>query len=76
MFLEETFLAYLVGATLVVASKFDIINIDQLHLFMIRHSITVLFCVPTLLLLMNNDPSLKLRLIGIGGEVCPKVCLV
>jgi non-ribosomal peptide synthetase component F len=76
MFFEETFLAYLVGATLVVASKSDVLNTDRLHLFLIRHSITVLCCVPTLLLLMNNDPALKLRLINTGGEACPKVLLI
>jgi non-ribosomal peptide synthetase component F len=74
MFFEETFLAYLVGATLVIASKSDVLNTDCLHLFFIRHSITVLNCVPTLLLLMNNDPALKLRLINTGGEACPQVC--
>jgi non-ribosomal peptide synthetase component F len=76
LFFEETFLAYLVGATIVIASKSDVINTDRLHLFMIRHSITALFCVPTLLMLMNNDPALKLRLINTGGEACPKVSLI
>jgi non-ribosomal peptide synthetase component F len=76
MFFEETFLAYLVGATLVIASKSDVINTDRLHLFFVQHSITVLFCVPTLLLLMNNDPNLKLRLINAGGEACPQVSIV
>jgi non-ribosomal peptide synthetase component F len=76
LFFEETFLAYLVGATFVVASKSDVLNTDRLHLFFIRYSITVLFCVPTLLLLMNNDPALKLRLINTGGEACPQVFLV
>jgi non-ribosomal peptide synthetase component F len=76
MFFEETFLAYLVGATLVIASASDVLSIDQLHLFFIRHSITVLFCVPTLLLLMKNDPALKLRLINTGGEACPQVDIV
>jgi non-ribosomal peptide synthetase component F len=73
LFFEESFLAYLVGATVVIASKSDVLNTDRLHLFFIRHSITVLFCVPTLLLLMKNDPALKLRLINTGGEACPKV---
>jgi non-ribosomal peptide synthetase component F len=73
MFFEEAFLAYLVGATIVIASKSDVLNTDRLHLFFIRHSITVLVCVPTLLLLMNNDPALKLRLINVGGEACPQV---
>jgi non-ribosomal peptide synthetase component F len=76
LFFEETFLAYLVGATLAIASKSDVLNTDRLHLFMIRHSITALFCVPTLLLLMTNDPALKLRLINTGGEACPKVSLM
>jgi non-ribosomal peptide synthetase component F len=75
LFFEETFLAYLVGATLVIASKSDVLNTDRLHLFFIQHTITVLFCVPTLLLLMNNDPALKLRLINTGGEACPQVFL-
>ena len=73
MFFEEAFLAYLVGATIVIASKSDVLNTDRLHLFFIRHSITVLFCVPTLLLLMNNDPAIQLRLINTGGEACPQV---
>ncbi|CAF4041777.1 unnamed protein product [Adineta steineri] len=73
MFLEETFLSYFVGATLVIASKMDILNSDRLHLFFIHHSITVLFCVPTLLFLMNNDSALKLRLINTGGEVCSQI---
>ncbi|UJR16975.1 hypothetical protein I4U23_003873 [Adineta vaga] len=72
MFLEETFLSYSVGATLVIPSKMDILNSDKLHQFFIHHSITVLFCVPTLLLLMHNDPALKLRLINTGGEACPQ----
>jgi hypothetical protein len=76
MFLEETFLTYLVGATLVIVSKSDVLNTDRLHLFFIHHSITVLCCVPTLLLLMKNDPALQLRLINAGGEVCPQVCFV
>jgi non-ribosomal peptide synthetase component F len=76
LFFEETFLTYLVGATLVIASKSDVLNTDCLHLFFIHQSITVLFCVPTLLLLMKNDPSLKLRLINTGGEACPQVDIV
>ena len=73
MFFEETFLAYLVGATLVIASKLESLTTDRLHLFFIRHSITVLACVPTLLLLMHNDSAMKLRLINVGGEACPLV---
>ena len=75
MFFEETFLTYLVGATMAIASKSDVLLSDLLHLFFIRHSITILFCVPTLLLLMNNDSRLKLRLLNVGGESFPQALI-
>ncbi|UJR13147.1 hypothetical protein I4U23_000171 [Adineta vaga] len=75
LFLEETFLTYLVGATMVIGSKSDVLNTDRLHLFLIHHSVTVIFSVPTLLLLLHNDPALKLRLLNVGGEALPKTLI-
>ncbi|CAF0857638.1 unnamed protein product [Rotaria sordida] len=71
-FFMETFAAYLVGATLAIPSKSDLLNTDRIHVFLIDHAVTVLSTVPTLLLLINNDPALRLRLINIGGESCPQ----
>ncbi len=69
MWCEETWISYLVGATLYVADAITAKSIDELDQVLRKHSITVLHAVPSLLAVMEDDiPSL--RLINAGGEAC------
>ena len=71
MSFEEIWISYLVGATLWLAPKEVASDPDALPLALIENKITVLHAVPTLLALFNQDvPSL--RLINLGGEMCPQ----
>ena len=68
--MEEIWIPYLVGASLVVASAEMLGEADRLPDVMSAHGITVLDTVPTLLAMLSRDvPSL--RLIILGGEACP-----
>jgi len=69
MWCEETWLSYLVGASLWAADAILAKSIDELADHLRRNNITVLHAVPSLLAVIDNDiPSL--RLINAGGEAC------
>ena len=68
--LEEIFIPLMVGATLWIANRDTLMSTDRLADVLDRAGITVLDTVPTLLALLGRDvPSL--RVIILGGEVCP-----
>ena len=70
MSLEEVFISYLVGATLVVATPQEVQQVDALPAFLTRAGVTVLHCVPTLLAMLDGDIG-AVRLLNVGGEACP-----
>jgi non-ribosomal peptide synthetase-like protein len=71
MSFEEIWISYLVGATLWIAPKELASDPEALPPALAKNNITVLHAVPTLLALFNVDvPSL--RLINLGGEMCPE----
>ncbi len=71
MSFEEIWIAYLVGATLWLAPKEITGDPDALTAALEENLISVLHAVPTLLALLPRDiPSL--RLINLGGEMCPQ----
>ena len=69
MWFEETWISYLVGATLYISNAITAKSFDKLHQFMNQHKISVLHAVPSLLAIIDDQiPSL--RLINAGGEAC------
>lgn len=71
MSFEEIWISYLTGATLWIAPKEVASDPEALPCALAANRITVLHAVPTLLALFNQDvPSL--RLINLGGEMCPQ----
>ncbi len=70
--MEEIWIPYLVGASLVVASAATLGDADTLPDLMAAAGVTVLDTVPTLLALVSRDIP-TLRLIILGGEACPPV---
>ncbi|ELQ17605.1 amino acid adenylation [Pseudomonas fluorescens BRIP34879] len=71
MSFEEIWIAYLVGATLWLGPKDITGDPEALPRMLTRQRISVLHAVPTLLALFSEDvPSL--RLINLGGEMCPE----
>ena len=67
--LEEIWMAFRSGAALVIGSTELMRSGPQLADFLTQHSVTVLSCVPTLLMMMERDfPTL--RLLIVGGEAC------
>ena len=71
MSFEEIWISYLAGASLWIAPKEITADPDALPLALAAQQITVLHAVPTLLALFSSDiPSL--RLINLGGEMCPE----
>jgi non-ribosomal peptide synthetase-like protein len=71
MSFEEIWISYLVGATLWLASKEIAVDPHALPQALIDNHITVLHAVPTLLALFGQDVP-NLRLINLGGEMCPE----
>ena len=70
MSFEEIWISYLAGATLWIAPKDIASDPEALPLALTANQVTVLHAVPTLLALFTQDvPSL--RLINLGGEMCP-----
>ena len=68
--LEEIFVPYLAGACLWIASRQTLQETDRMADVLNRAGITVLDTVPTLLSMLTGDvPSL--RIIILGGELCP-----
>ena len=75
MSFEEIWISYLVGATLWIAPKDIASDPEALPLALAANGVTVLHAVPTLLALFSQDvPSL--RLINLGGEMCPQSLVV
>ena len=71
MSFEEIWIAYLVGATLWLGPKEISGDPEALPRALAAHHVTVLHAVPTLLALFAEEvPSL--RLINLGGEMCPE----
>jgi len=67
---EEIWLAFYAGATLVAATREMVYAGPELPRLLGEAGVTVLSCVPTLLAMMDADmPSV--RLLILGGEVCP-----
>ena len=68
--IEEIWLAFFAGATLVVGDDEMVHAGAALSQMLADASVTVLSCVPTLLSMMDDDvPSV--RLLILGGEQCP-----
>ncbi|WMW82360.1 amino acid adenylation domain-containing protein [Undibacterium cyanobacteriorum] len=70
MSFEEIWISYLVGASLWIASREVALDADALPQALIKNDITVLHAVPTLLALFSCDVPC-LRIINLGGEMCP-----
>ena len=70
MSFEEIWIAYLVGATLWVGPKDIAGDPETLPRLLAANHVTVLHAVPTLLALFAEDVA-TLRLINLGGEMCP-----
>ena len=75
MSFEEIWISYLVGATLWIAPKDIATDPEALPRALIDNAVTVLHAVPTLLALFNQDVP-GLRLINLGGEMCPQSLVV
>ncbi|WP_286164218.1 Pls/PosA family non-ribosomal peptide synthetase [Azoarcus sp. DN11] len=71
MSFEEIWISYLVGATLWIAPREIIADPDALPRALDDNGVTVLHAVPTLLALFSAEVS-GLRLINLGGEMCPQ----
>ena len=71
MSFEEIWISYLVGATLWIAPKEIAGDPEALPRALIENDITVLHAVPTLLALFAQDVP-GLRIINLGGEMCPQ----
>ncbi|ENX55297.1 hypothetical protein F902_03367 [Acinetobacter higginsii] len=70
MSFEEIWLSYLVGASLWIAPKSLVSDPERLCQTLKQQQITVLHAVPTLLALFPEDVP-NLRIINLGGEMCP-----
>ena len=70
MSFEEIWLSYLVGATLWIAPKSLVSDPERLCKTLQQEQISVLHAVPTLLALFPEDVA-NLRIINLGGEMCP-----
>ena len=69
MWFEETWLSFLVGATIIIADSKTAKSIDSLQGFLAKNQISILHAVPSLLAIIDTDiPSL--RLVNSGGEAC------
>jgi len=67
---EEVWLAFFAGATLVIGTAEMVRAGAGLAPLLATAGVTVLSCVPTLLAMMEEDVP-PLRLLILGGEVCP-----
>ncbi|MBA5689213.1 Pls/PosA family non-ribosomal peptide synthetase [Rugamonas apoptosis] len=71
MSFEEIWIAYLVGATLFLGPREVSADPDALPQLLADNGVTVLHAVPTLLALFNQEVP-TLRIINLGGEMCPE----
>ncbi len=67
---EEIWLAFSSGAALIVGTEERMQSGPELGRFLREANVSVLSCVPTLLLMLEEDIP-GLRLLILGGEVCP-----
>ena len=67
---EEVWLAYHSGGTLVIGTSEMIRSGPELSKLLAEARISILSCVPTLLLMMGSEVS-TVRLLIVGGEACP-----
>src|ERR1035441_550288 len=67
---EEIWLGFFAGATLVVGTKEMVRSGSALSRMLVDAGVTVLSCVPTLLAMMDEDVP-TVRLLILGGETCP-----
>ena len=67
---EEVWLAFFAGATLVAGSRETARSGAALSRMLAEARVTVLSCVPTLLAMMDEDIP-TVRLLILGGETCP-----
>lgn len=72
--LEEIWLAFAAGATLIVGDQQTIHLGPELTDWLIDRGVTVLSCVPTLLSMLERDVP-GLRILILGGEACPRSLL-
>eukprot|EP01117_Protostelium_nocturnum_P018584 TRINITY_DN7801_c1_g1_i1.p1 TRINITY_DN7801_c1_g1~~TRINITY_DN7801_c1_g1_i1.p1 ORF type:complete len:1607 (+),score=483.52 TRINITY_DN7801_c1_g1_i1:421-5241(+) len=72
--LEELWMAWAAGGALVPVPEETMKAPDALPSFIVKNKINVFSTVPTLLSLLEHIPSL--RLLILGGEVCPQELLV
>jgi len=70
MSFEEIWISYLVGATLWLGPKETAGDPEALPRLLGENGVTVLHAVPTLLALFAEDVD-SLRIINLGGEMCP-----
>jgi len=70
MWCEETWISYLVGASLWIADSLVSKSIDEISNILFENEITILHAVPSLLAIMEQIDLPKLRLINAGGEAC------
>lgn len=68
---EEMWLAFAAGATLVGATPEMCQAGPDLPRYLAERGVTVLSCVPTLLSMMDDAELPELRLLIVGGEACP-----
>jgi non-ribosomal peptide synthetase-like protein len=71
MSFEEIWISFLVGATLWIAPKEIAGDPEALPRALVENDVTVLHAVPTLLALFAQDVP-NLRIINLGGEMCPQ----
>jgi len=71
MSFEEIWISYLVGATLWLGPKESAGDPEALPRLLLENGVTVLHAVPTLLSLFAEDVP-TLRIINLGGEMCPE----
>lgn len=71
MSFEEIWISYLVGATLWIGPKETAGDPEALPRLLHENGVTVLHAVPTLLSLFAEDVE-GLRIINLGGEMCPE----
>ncbi len=71
MSFEEIWIAYLVGATLWIGPKEIAGDPETLPRLLAANQVSVLHAVPSLLALFSDDVP-TLRLINLGGEMCPE----
>lgn len=69
--LEEIWMAFLHGATLVAGTKDIMRTGPMLGQALSQRGVTVLSCVPTLLSMIEGDID-TMRVLIVGGEACPK----